>query len=67
LSAEVEAARRTQDEIQSRLSGESQAVELLVRADTLMSACRQRITEAMAYTESSWGAFFCGVGLNFLS
>ncbi|KIL64647.1 hypothetical protein M378DRAFT_163117 [Amanita muscaria Koide BX008] len=61
LSQEVEAARITQDEIQIRLSSETQAVELLNRADNLLNACRQTITEAISYARwDPWG----GNGMN---
>lgn len=53
LKEEVEAARWRQDQIQARMSGDDEAFDLLSRADTLMNACRQKLSEAAEYP--TWG------------
>ena len=50
---EVEAARWRQDQIEARMCGDSEALDLLSRAETLMNACRQKLSEAAAYPR--WG------------
>jgi hypothetical protein len=52
LKEEVEAARWRQDQIEARMCGDSEALDLLSRAETLMNACRQKLSEA-AYPR--WG------------
>lgn len=53
LKEEVETARWRQDQIQARMSGDSEAFDLLSRADTLMDDCRQKLSEAAEYP--TWG------------
>lgn len=53
MKEEVEAARWRQDQIQARMSGDDEAFDLLSRADTLMNACRQKLSEAAEYP--TWG------------
>ena len=50
---EVEAARWRQDQIEARMCGDSEALDLLSRAETLMNACRQKLSEAAACPR--WG------------
>lgn len=53
MKEEVEVARWRQDQIQARISGDSEALDLLNRADTHMNACRHKLSEAAGYPR--WG------------
>ncbi|KAF8626663.1 hypothetical protein AX15_004754 [Amanita polypyramis BW_CC] len=61
LKEDVENARWRQEQIQARLDGDCDALEILNRADTLMNFCRHLLSEAAEYPRwDIWG----GVGMN---
>ena len=59
LKEEVETTRWRQEQVQARLTGDCEALEILSRADALMNLSRHLLSEAAGYPR--WGTFVADI------